>query len=56
MLQKIGGVAYNLELPASWRVHPVFHVSLLNKVLGDKIQIEIVFLGLYDEGKVILEP
>jgi hypothetical protein len=29
ILQKCGPVAYKLELPASWRVHNVFHVSNL---------------------------
>ena len=56
VLQKIGTMAYKLELPASSRVHPVFHVSCLKKVIGNKIQIQTIFLELDEEGKIILEP
>jgi hypothetical protein len=34
-LEKIGPIAYMLALPASMRIHNVFHVSLLNKYIHD---------------------
>ena len=56
VLQKIGTMAYKLELPASSRVHPVFHVSCLKKVIRDKIPVQTISPELDEEGKTILEP
>jgi hypothetical protein len=56
VLQQIGTVAYKLELPASSRVHTIFQVSCLNKVIGDKILVQTVLPELDEEGKIILEP
>jgi hypothetical protein len=49
-------MAYKLELRASSRVHPVFHVSCLKKVIGDKIPVQTIFPELDEEGKIILDP
>jgi hypothetical protein len=56
VLQNIGTMAYKLELPASSRVHSVFHVSCLNKVIGDKILVQTILSELDEEGKIILDP
>ena len=56
VLQKIGTMAYKLELHASSRVHPVFHVSCLKKVIGENLPIQTILLELDKEGKTILEP
>eukprot|EP00253_Pinus_taeda_P036062 PITA_36062 len=56
VLQKIGTMAYKLELPAASRLHPVFHVSCLNKVIGDKLPVQTILSELDEEGKIILEP
>jgi hypothetical protein len=54
--QNIGTMAYKLELSASSQVHPVFHVSCLNNVIGDKIPVQTIFPNLDEEGKIISEP
>jgi len=55
VLQKIGIMAYKLELHAASRVHLVFHVSCLKKVIGDKLPIQKILPELDEEGKIILE-
>ena len=56
VLQNIDTMAYKLELPASSRMHPVFHVSCLKKVIGENIPVQTILPKLDEEGKIILEP
>ena len=56
MLLKIGTMAYKLEFHASSRMHPVFHVSCLKKVIADKYTVQTILPELDEEGKTILEP
>ena len=53
VLQKIGTMEYKLELPASSWVHPIFHVSCLNKVIGDKLLVQTIFLEIDEKGIII---
>ena len=55
VLQNIGTMPYKLELPAASRVHLVFHVSCLKKVIGDKLPIQTILPELDEEGKIMFE-
>jgi hypothetical protein len=52
----VGQVAYQLAFPSHSKLHRVFHVSCLNKVIGAKCQIQTNLLELAEEGSIWLQP
>ena len=54
MIQKVGEVAYELELHMRSKIHNVFHVSCLKKVVWHKISVSDSLPPLDDEGQLVL--
>jgi hypothetical protein len=55
VLKRVGQVAYQLALPNHSKLHPVFHVSCLKKVIGAKCQIQTNLPELAEEGSIWLQ-
>jgi hypothetical protein len=55
IVQKIGEVAYKLQLPESSKIHPIFHVSQLKKAIGDYHPTEELPISL-DADKSEVQP
>ncbi|GKF96902.1 reverse transcriptase, partial [Tanacetum coccineum] len=56
IIQKVGKVAYRLQLPESSQIHPVFHVSQLKKYKGPTPTVPGQLPTLSTEGLILEEP
>jgi hypothetical protein len=56
VLKRVGQVAYQLVFPSHSKLHPIFHVSYLKKVIRTKCQIQTNLPELAEEGSIWLQP
>ena len=56
VLKRVGQVAYKLALSSHSKLHHVFHVSCLKKVIGTKCQTQNSLPDLDEEGSIWLHP
>ncbi|KAE8696793.1 Detected protein of confused Function [Hibiscus syriacus] len=56
IIAKIGEVAYRLDLPDFFRLHPIFHVSILKIHVSDSTVSSTDSPAMDDDGQIRLEP
>jgi hypothetical protein len=56
VLKHVEQVSYQLSFPSSSKIHHVFHVSCLKKVIGTKCQTETNLPKLDEEESIWLYP
>jgi hypothetical protein len=56
VLKHVGQVAYQLALLSQSKLHLIFHVSCLKKVIGTRCKIQTNLPELVEEGSIWLQP
>ena len=56
ILKHVGKLTYRLYFPSHSKIHPIFHVSFLNKVIGTKCQTQTSLLELDEDGSIWFQP
>ena len=56
ILHHIIQFAYTLDLSASSKIHPIFHMSCINKVVGLNYKVQTTLPKLDEEGSILFHP